>query len=705
MLSVPTLAPIADVTLASGAPLHIGLDGFDADGDALSYTVASTNADLNTFIPAGNRSMKVSVQDHGDMVLELFEGRAPRTTARIIELAESGFYDGLIFHRVIDDFMIQGGDPLGTGTGGSGVDFDDEFHSDLQHTSSGVLSMAKSADDTNDSQFFITGAPTRHLDFNHSIFGFLSEGDDVREAIQAVETDGSDKPLVDVVIDSISIFVDEENGVLMLSADEGTMGEADVTVTVDDGNGHAATRTFHVTIEADTSDSSPYLLPIDDLHTTADAPVSFTIPATDPEGDAVFFDGIVSPANDDLALNIDGATGYTMVTPSNGIAGVHGIYVGVQASSGGQWDTQFVPVLISPAAPTDIDLLTSSDTGTVNSDNLTNLNNTGADTLRFRVGGVVDGAEVALFAGGVWIGQAVAAGESVIITTDGATALADGAHSITAVQTLRDQVVDIGNRDDTVDLAGQVSDALEITVDTTTPRYTSVPVTAAAEGQLYQYDVQTNEEAGGGLVYQLTTSPAGMIIDINTGRITWTPQQHGQAVEVVVRASDAAGNLTEQAFDVGVVQIDDPVPVIYQLPADTVKTTSRTAAVDKAILALAAPLNAGDVGPHTMPVVRGALATFLPTAEGGIFSLLERQIGPDTGLGRGWSRSEGEEAWKSELDNPNFHQFGLQQSDQPQETEGVSDKVQTDSSPVKHTVYKLPELIDAAIRLLMGRKQ
>ena len=128
------------------------------------------------------------------MTFELFEDRAPRTTARIIQLAQSGFYDDVIFHRVINDFVIQGGDPDGTGTGGSGTDFDDEFTPLLQHTSTGLLSMAKSSDDTNDSQFFVTEGPQRRLDFNHSVFGRLTTGEALRDAISNVPTGAGDKP-------------------------------------------------------------------------------------------------------------------------------------------------------------------------------------------------------------------------------------------------------------------------------------------------------------------------------------------------------------------------------------------------------------------------------------------------------------------------------------------------------------------------------
>ena len=158
------------------------------------------------------------------MTFELFEDRAPLTTARIIQLAQSGFYDGIIFHRVINNFMIQGGDPTGTGTSGSGTEFDDEFTPLLQHTSPGILSMAKSGDDTNDSQFFVTEVATRHLDFNHSVFGRLTTGEALREAISNVPKGGNDKPTAAVTITSATVFLDTQNRVLSLSAPIGTTG-------------------------------------------------------------------------------------------------------------------------------------------------------------------------------------------------------------------------------------------------------------------------------------------------------------------------------------------------------------------------------------------------------------------------------------------------------------------------------------------------
>jgi peptidyl-prolyl cis-trans isomerase B (cyclophilin B) len=121
---------------------------------------------------------------HGDIRLQLFDDKAPNTVANFEQLASGGFYDGLTFHRVIADFMIQGGCPKGTGTGGPGYNFADEFHKELKHDGPGVLSMANSGPNTNGSQFFITHVATPWLDGKHSVFGRVI--DDTQKVVNAV---------------------------------------------------------------------------------------------------------------------------------------------------------------------------------------------------------------------------------------------------------------------------------------------------------------------------------------------------------------------------------------------------------------------------------------------------------------------------------------------------------------------------------------
>ncbi|QEG43637.1 putative peptidyl-prolyl cis-trans isomerase [Roseimaritima ulvae] len=131
-------------------------------------------------------AMKVATFDteRGNIRIELHEDKTPKTVANFVKLVEDKFYDGLTFHRVIPDFMVQGGCPQGTGTGGPGYKFEDEFHPDLKHDGPGVLSMANSGPNSNGSQFFITHVETPWLDNKHSVFGRVLEGQDVVDSIQ-----------------------------------------------------------------------------------------------------------------------------------------------------------------------------------------------------------------------------------------------------------------------------------------------------------------------------------------------------------------------------------------------------------------------------------------------------------------------------------------------------------------------------------------
>jgi cyclophilin family peptidyl-prolyl cis-trans isomerase len=143
----------------------------------------------------------------GEMVVKLETERAPITTQNFITLAKSGFYNGLIFHRVIPDFMIQGGCPSGTGTGGPGYNIKDEFHPELRHAK-GALSMANAGPNTGGSQFFIVtkNGGTPWLDNHHSVFGFLVQGQEVAEKIQGVPKGPQDRPLTPIAMTRVTIF-------------------------------------------------------------------------------------------------------------------------------------------------------------------------------------------------------------------------------------------------------------------------------------------------------------------------------------------------------------------------------------------------------------------------------------------------------------------------------------------------------------------
>ena len=141
----------------------------------------------------------------GAIVVELYSDKAPKTVEKFVTLAKKGFYDGIIFHRVIPNFMIQTGDPTGTGTGGPGYTFADEIAPDVKHDAPGVVSMANAGPNTNGSQFFITLVPTPWLDGRHAIFGHVIQGQDVVDAIAAASRNAQDKPLQDIKMIKVTI--------------------------------------------------------------------------------------------------------------------------------------------------------------------------------------------------------------------------------------------------------------------------------------------------------------------------------------------------------------------------------------------------------------------------------------------------------------------------------------------------------------------
>ena len=149
--------------------------------------------------------------NHGPIEIELHDAEAPKTVANFTKLAGEGFYDGLIFHRVIPDFMIQGGDPTGTGSGGPGYTFEDEFNE--HKVERGALAMANAGPNTNGSQFFIVTADAcPWLDGKHTVFGRVTKGMPVADAISALTTHGSDKPVEDAVIERVELSESQRAG-------------------------------------------------------------------------------------------------------------------------------------------------------------------------------------------------------------------------------------------------------------------------------------------------------------------------------------------------------------------------------------------------------------------------------------------------------------------------------------------------------------
>ncbi|MEX2173763.1 MAG: Ig-like domain-containing protein [Pirellulaceae bacterium] len=661
--TAPTLVALPNIVVHGGSAQWVPLDGFDTDGGAITYTATSTNSSLvSTNVPTGNQSVKMSVAGFGDMYFQLFEHLAPRVTSRIIELVNSGFYDDtatntITFHRILNDFVIQAGDPTGTGSGGSTLpDFADQFHVDLQHNRSGLLSMAKTTDDTNDSQFFITeernegqaitlaGSPTggtftltyfdqttspiafsnsgnftamaasirtaleglsrigtgnvavshdparnsqgqvtenrrwrvdfvnalgrqevvnltggdsltggtnpalifdeiksaRHLDFNHSIFGMLTQGEAVRDAISNVATtDGV--PTAPPTIGNVDILVDPENGALLLKAPEGASGEADITVRATDAQGNFTERTFHVIVSPDGFNGAPFLNDLSPVNGTAGLPIALQLVAQDAENNPLRYEAAKPQGNTvDYTLNVNNETGLVTITPPAGFVGSFNVLVGVTGATptdtGDSFDTQLVTVNVAGATPTGVDLLPASDTGSSDSDNITN-----AGTLQMQVQGVANGATVKLYRGDTFVTQAVATGTTVTLSVPGFDDLADGVYSFRATQTLGSAESD-------------VSPARDVTLDTTPPAaFTSTAPTEALVGVPIVYDAQIPGEGTTGFSFSLTSAPVGATINPATGQLIWTPAaaQQGDHVFQIV-AKDSAGNATQQTINLNV---------------------------------------------------------------------------------------------------------------------------------------------------------
>ncbi len=665
--TAPTLAELPDIVLNAGSPQWVPLDGFDVDGGTLTYTVTSSNPSLvQGTVPTGNKSLKMSVAGFGDMYFQLFEHLTPRVTNRIIQLVESGFYDDtatntITFHRILNDFVIQAGDPTGTGSGGSTLgDFDDQFHVDLQHNRSGLLSMAKSSDDTNDSQFFITeeknesqqitlvGSPTggtftltyfnqttapiafnsngdftamaasiksaleslsligagnvnvthdpvrnesnqitdnrrwkvefinelghqevvnltgnasgltgganrsisvvesksaRHLDFNHSIFGILTQGESVRDAISNVTTNAQGTPTNPPVISNVDVIVDPENGALLLKAAEGASGESNITVRVTDAEGNFFERTFSVIVTPDGFNGAPFLNDIAPIQATAGQPVQLQLSAQDAEGNAFFFDAVKPTGNTvNYTLNVNNNTGLVTITPPVGFSGSFQVLVAVRGTTttdtGDQFDRQLVTVNVGATAPTAINLLAVSDTGFSDTDNITN-----ASSLQFQISGVTSGAVVKLKKGTEVIAQGTAAGTSITLTVNNSsTTLGEGTHTLTATQT-------IGSSQESA-----ASPALDVTLDTTAPgAFTTTPPTEASVGLPLVYDATAPGEGSAGFVYTLGSAPAGAQISGVTGELIWTPAENQVGSHVFqIIATDPAGNSTSQTVNLTV---------------------------------------------------------------------------------------------------------------------------------------------------------
>jgi cyclophilin family peptidyl-prolyl cis-trans isomerase len=455
-------------SLGIGAPVIVAFDDPTATA-GVTFSAQSTNPDLTATVLNTSHVLKMQVHTvnddgttgvSGEIDFLLLDDYAPDNIAHITELANSGFYDGVTFHRIIEDFMIQGGDPTGTGSGASGTGvYDDEFDVDVRFTSSGLLAMANRGVDTNDCQFFITADTFRQGDYQYTIIGKLVAGEEMRQAIASVAVEYSASrgeyslPVNAPIIDSVEIVSNTEYGLVMLKSGDGaTAGETgSVTVTASDHTSvvfdGTSVSSLDVALANDTpslNDRPAFIDDMPDVYTTVDTPVTFPVPiGVGDAGVQIDYNGLVNFAGSNFVVTRSGsvpADASLTVTPSGGIVGVYSVAVGVWRNDVGEtlYDSEYTALFVRPAVPTSLTVTTPG----VDVDGVTDINN----DLTFHVTGVTDGLTVAIFVDDNPdpIGTATASGDSVDVHTT--ELLSDGHHTFSVAQSVHYSNTQVGNR-------------------------------------------------------------------------------------------------------------------------------------------------------------------------------------------------------------------------------------------------------------------
>ena len=534
-LASPRLIDGGTITVLAGSPLHIPLDGYDPNGDPLNYSVTTDDASIvSGELLDENRRLRISTAGYGDMVFHLFDSEAPRVTEQITSLAESGFYDGVTFHRIIDNFMMQGGDPTGTGGGGSELpDFDDQFDIDLQHNRDGVLSMAKAGDDSNNSQFFITDTATRHLDFNHSIFGQLIEGDDVRDAITSTATGAGNRPALPITMESVDVFHDVEDGMLRLfaNADSGTTS---VHVTVDDGRGNITTTSFDVVVQPDTSNSPPFLSDIPEQVALNDS-ITVDLEAVDAENDPIIYEAEVTSGN--ATIDVNSETGQIVVTSFD--IGFVTIRAQVSGASSAGFDEQYFDIDFRDrihGIPFIGVLQSDSDSGYSQTDRITN-----AEELLIEFPNTFIGKEIELRVGSEVLATQTLEASDTVISVD-ASSWADDTYTLSYFDVASPTT------------AGE----LNVTIDRTAPAAVDIPVLDATVGVLTSHKLTHPEGGSPGFEYTVFGGDAQIVVTQGTGDFWLRPNTVGE-LSVDIGFVDAAGNQTVQTITFNVSENPDPL--------------------------------------------------------------------------------------------------------------------------------------------------
>ena len=354
LLAAPAMDALSQISVPAGKSILLPLHSTTSDNTAVSYTVTSSDPAVKTSVLSGGTYVKFSVSGYGDLTFKLFDTLTPDTVSKIKTLVQQGFYDGLTFHRVIKNFVTQGGDPAGNGSGGPGFSFADEFNANAIFTGTGQLAMANSGKDTNGSQFFITSGSQRALDFNHTIFGQLVQGFDVLDKIQNVPTDKNGLPATPVVISKAQVVQDNTDAVLLVQS-PATVGTTQLAITATAADGQSSYQNVPVTTAADTVNDPPFLAPIADLSTRANTPLTFNIAATDLENDQLETQVVATSNADKVTITTNGAQ--VTITPKAGFTGTVPLLVGVRqvgatarGSTTSPWDTQAVSLSVNPPA-------------------------------------------------------------------------------------------------------------------------------------------------------------------------------------------------------------------------------------------------------------------------------------------------------------------------------------------------------------------
>ena len=341
-----------------GKTLVLPLLASDADGDVLSFSVTSSNPKIMARVRTGCPILKIHVSYAGDplavptpsdpfegeMEFQLFRDTTPATAGNIGGAAQAGFYDNVLFHRVIPGFVIQGGDPTGSGSGDPGFTSDHEFRPEIIFSGRGQLAMANSNggynrgqsfgsgliqlgnfDPTNSSQFFVTISQPRVLDFKHTIFGQLIRGFDVLENVAAVPRDAGDKPKVPVTMTTVSLTPGRSDATLLLSATDTV--PATLLVTARDPSGGRATRSIAVRGFRDVTNDPPLLRPIPNIITPIGVAPGLPLRGFDLEHDYLLY-GIASVSGNTTAGAIGSARIAQNFTPRS-TAGFQDLVLGV----------------------------------------------------------------------------------------------------------------------------------------------------------------------------------------------------------------------------------------------------------------------------------------------------------------------------------------------------------------------------------------